>query len=85
MTSVARLQHRIDELAAIARTDDPAREIYGTSVSRLGLTPDEQRARDAVAAWCTPHGAQIRRDAAANLYARFPGTDADAPVVAGEP
>jgi allantoate deiminase len=81
MTSVARLQHRIDELAAIARSDDPVREIYGTSVSRLGLTPDEQRARDAVAAWCTPHGAQIRRDEAANFYARFPGTDTDAPVV----
>jgi allantoate deiminase len=81
VTSVARLQHRIDELAAIARSDDPVREIYGTSVSRLGLTPDEQRARDAVAAWCTPHGARTRRDEAANLYARFPGTDADAPVV----
>lgn len=81
MTSVARLQHRIDELAAIARSDDPVREIYGTSVSRLGLTLDEQRARDAVAAWCTPHGARTRRDEAANLYARFPGTDADAPVV----
>jgi allantoate deiminase len=81
VTSVARLQHRIDELAAIARSDDPVREIYGTSVSRLGLTLDEQRARDAVAAWCTPHGARTRRDEAANLYARFPGTDADAPVV----
>ena len=81
MTNTARLQQRIDELAAIARSDDPAREIYGTSVSRLGLTPDEQRARDAVAAWCVPHGAQIRRDEAANLYAKFPGTDADAPVV----
>jgi allantoate deiminase len=81
VTSVARLQHRIDELAAIARTDDPMREIYGTSVSRLGLTVDEQRAREAVAAWCTPHGAQIRRDAATNLYVRFPGKDPGAPVV----
>jgi allantoate deiminase len=81
VTSTARLQHRIDELAAIARSDDPVREIYGTSVSRLGLTADEQRARDAVAAWCTPHGAKIRRDEAANLYARFPGADPDAPVV----
>ena len=81
MTSTARLQHRIDELAAIARSDDPVREIYGTSVSRLGLTSDEQRARDAVAAWCAPHGAQVRRDEAANLYARFAGADPDAAVV----
>ena len=81
MTSAARLQHRIDELAQIARTDDPVREIYGTSVSRLGLTADEQRARDAVTAWCTPHGAAARRDEAANLYVRFPGADANAPVV----
>ena len=81
MTNTARLQQRIDELAAIARSDDPAREIYGTSVSRLGLTADEQRARDAVAAWCAPHGAEMRRDEAANLYARFAGRDADAPVL----
>jgi len=81
VTSTARLQHRIDELAAIARVDDPVREIYGTSVSRLGLTADEQRARDAVAAWCAPHGARLRLDEAANFYARFPGTDPDAAVV----
>ena len=81
MTDAARLERRINELAQIARTDDPPREIYGTAVSRLGLTADEQRARDLVAQWCAGHGATVRRDAAANLFVRFPGADADAPVV----
>ena len=81
MTDAARLERRINELAQIARTDDPPREIYGTAVSRLGLTADEQRARDLVAQWCAGHGATVRRDAAANLFVRFPGADANAPVV----
>ncbi|HYK97947.1 MAG TPA: Zn-dependent hydrolase [Candidatus Acidoferrales bacterium] len=79
MTDAARLERRINELAQIGRSDDPAREIYGTAVSRLGLTQDEQRARDLVTSWCL--GAEARRDAAANLYLRFAGADANAPVV----
>jgi allantoate deiminase len=42
-------------------------------VSRLGLTADEQRARDLVGGWLSARGAAVRRDAAANLYARFAG------------
>jgi allantoate deiminase len=45
----------------------------GTAVSRLGLSADEQRARDLVGAWLSAKGAQVRRDAAANLLARFGG------------
>ena len=45
----------------------------GTAVSRLGLSADEQRARDLVSAWLTEKGATVRRDAAANLFARFGG------------
>src|SRR5438094_3041135 len=81
MTDAARLERRIHELAQIGRTDDPVREIYATAVSRLGLSAEEQRARDLVTSWCVPHGATARRDPAANLYLRFPGADPHAPVV----
>jgi allantoate deiminase len=81
MTDAARLQERIDDLAQIARSDDPVNEVYGTAVSRLGLTADEQRARDLVTSWGAGHGATARRDAAANLYLRFPGADPHAPVL----
>jgi allantoate deiminase len=60
-----RLERRSAELARIAGR--------GTSVSRLGLSADEQQARDLVGGWLAARGAELRRDAAANLYARFPG------------
>jgi allantoate deiminase len=60
-----RLERRSSELARIAGR--------GTSVSRLGLSADEQQARDLVGGWLAARGAQVRRDGAANLYARFPG------------
>ena len=80
MTHAARLAHRIEELAAIGRADDPVNEVYG-AVSRLGLSAEEQQARDLVASWCAGYGGVARRDAAANLYVRFPCADPDAPVV----
>jgi allantoate deiminase len=60
-----RLERRMTELARIGGS--------GTSVSRLGLSADEQRARDLIAAWLSAKGAHVRRDAAANLFARFGG------------
>ena len=63
-----RLERRMTELARIGGT--------GTAVSRLGLSADEQRARDLVGAWLSAKGAQLRRDAAANLFARFGGEGA---------
>ena len=63
-----RLERRMTELARIGGT--------GTAVSRLGLSADEQRARDLVGAWLSAKGAQLRRDAAANLFARFDGEGA---------
>jgi allantoate deiminase len=60
-----RLERRSAELARIGGS--------GTSVSRLGLSADEQRARDLVGGWLAAKGAHLRRDAAANLYARFSG------------
>ena len=58
-----RLEKRIGELSAIGGR--------GTSVTRLGLSPDEQRARDLIGGWLRARGATIRRDAAANVYGRF--------------
>ena len=61
----ARLERHIAELSAIGGA--------GTSVTRLGLSPDEQRARDLVAGWLRARGGAVRRDPAANLYGRFGG------------
>lgn len=73
MTDEARLARRIAELAKIGGS--------GTSVSRLGLTREEEEARRLVASWCEAAGGRSRRDAAGNLYVRFDGADANAPVV----
>jgi allantoate deiminase len=61
----ARLERHIAELSAIGGS--------GTSVTRLGLSPDEQRARDLVGGWLRARGGTVRRDAAANVYGRFGG------------
>ncbi len=65
MIDPGRLERRTTELARIGGSS--------TSVSRLGLSADEQRARDLVSGWLAARGAQVRRDAAANLFARFAG------------
>ncbi|MDQ2912079.1 MAG: Zn-dependent hydrolase [Chloroflexota bacterium] len=65
MIDSGRLERRSGELSRIAGR--------GTAVSRLGLSADEQQARDLVGGWLAARGAEVRRDAAANLYARFPG------------
>jgi allantoate deiminase len=67
-----RLDRRTTELSRIAGR--------GTSVSRLGLSADEQQARELVGGWLVARGAQVRRDAAANLFARF-GGDGEAILV----
>ena len=61
----SRLERHIAELSAIGGA--------GTSVTRLGLTPVEQRARDLVGGWLRARGASVRRDAAGNVYGRFGG------------
>ena len=66
----ARLERRAAELSAIGGS--------GTAVTRLGLSTEEQAARDLVGGWLAARGATIRRDAAANLIARFGG---DGPAV----
>ncbi|HEY8808267.1 MAG TPA: Zn-dependent hydrolase [Candidatus Limnocylindria bacterium] len=59
----ARLERRIAELSAIGGS--------GTSVTRLGLSPDEQRARDLIGGWLRSRGAKVWRDPAGNIYGRF--------------
>ncbi|HEV2012197.1 MAG TPA: Zn-dependent hydrolase [Candidatus Limnocylindria bacterium] len=59
----ARLEKRIGELSAIGGT--------GTSVTRLGLSPEEQRARELVGGWLSARGAKVWRDPAGNVYGRF--------------
>ncbi len=63
MTDRARLEHRIARLASIGG--------HGTAVTRLGLSAEEQAARDLVGGWLAARGARVRRDPAANLWARF--------------
>jgi len=70
----ARLERRIAELSAIGGS--------GTSVTRLGLSSEEQRARELVGGWLEARGAIVRRDAAANLYGRFGGETGPAVLVA---
>lgn len=62
----ARLERRIAELSAIGGS--------GTSVTRLGLSPEEQQARDLVSGWLRARGATVRRDPAGNLYGRLGGS-----------
>ena len=59
----ARLEKRIAELSAIGGS--------GTSVTRLGLSPEEQRARELIGGWLRARGATVWRDPAANIYGRF--------------
>lgn len=73
MSDFFRLQKHIDELSAIGARDG--------AVTRLGLSLEEQAARDLVASWCLARGAQVRRDAAANLFARFAGERDKDPLV----
>ena len=61
--SAARIAERVEALAAIG--PDP-----GGGITRLGLTPEEQRARDLVASWLDPLGYRCDQDDAANLHCR---------------
>jgi allantoate deiminase len=61
--SAERLAGRLEELAGIGGGPDG-------SVTRLGLTPEEQRARDLVRSWLEPLGFEMREDDALNLFGR---------------
>src|SRR5688500_2071291 len=65
-----RLARRTTELSAIGGS--------GSAVTRRGLSREEQAARELVGGWLAARGATMRRDAAANLIARFGG---DGPAI----
>jgi allantoate deiminase len=64
--SADRIANRIEALAAIGR--DPA-----GGITRLGLTAEEQAARDLVCSWLAPLGYQCGQDDAGNLHCRAGG------------
>ena len=70
MIDRGRLERRIAELSGIGGK--------GAAVTRLGLSREEQRARTLVGDWLAARGARVRRDPAANLFARFGG---DGPAI----
>jgi allantoate deiminase len=68
--SVDRIAERVEALAGIGR--DPA-----GGLTRLGLSPEEQQARELVMSWLKPLGYQFDQDDAGNLHCRI----GDAPRV----
>lgn len=50
-------------------------------VCRLALSDEDKASRDLFAAWAEAAGCTVRVDAVGNIFARRPGSDADAPCV----
>ena len=69
-----RLSAEIEELAAISDADPPA-------VTRIVFTPTDLKARAWVRARCEQAGLALRQDPIGNLFARWQGSAADAPVI----
>lgn len=70
-----RLSAEIEELARISDTDHP-------SVTRVLFTPTDLRARKWLTDRMREAGLTVRVDAVGNVFARWGGTDPDAPPVA---
>jgi len=69
-----RLWQSLMEMAEIGATP-------GGGSSRLALTALDKNARDLFVSWCRDAGFAPRIDAMGNIFARRPGTDAEAPPV----
>lgn len=69
-----RLVQEIDDLAKISEAEPPV-------VTRIVFTPADLRARAWIKAICTDAGLFIRDDAVGNTFARWVGSDPDAPAV----
>ena len=69
-----RLTAEIEALAAFSDAEAPA-------VTRIVFTPTDRKARDWMKARCQEAGLQIRDDAIGNTFARWNGSDPQAPVV----
>jgi ureidoglycolate amidohydrolase len=68
------LTAEIEELAAISEAKPPA-------VTRIVFSPTDRRARAWLIARCEKAGLTVRPDAIGNIFARWAGTDPNAPVV----
>ena len=69
-----RLLSEIDELASFSDAEAPA-------VTRIVFTPTDLKAREWMKAHCEEAGLTVRQDAVGNIFARWNGSDAAAPVV----
>jgi ureidoglycolate amidohydrolase len=69
-----RLQSEIEALAAISDAEAPA-------VTRIVFTPTDLRARAWLKERCEAAGLAVRQDAVGNTFARWNGSDPNAPVV----
>jgi len=72
----ARLLARLNQLAAIGRTEDG-------SCCRLALTDEDKAGRDLVSAWMRELGLEVRVDGIGNIFALRRGTEDTAPVMTG--
>jgi N-carbamoyl-L-amino-acid hydrolase len=72
----ARLMARLNELAAIGRTEDG-------SCCRLALTDEDKAGRDRVSGWMRELGLEVRVDAIGNIFGLRRGTEDAAPVMCG--
>src|SRR5579863_8934077 len=70
----ARLSAEIEELAAISDAEPPA-------VTRIVFTPTDLKARAWLRSRCEGAGLSVRVDAIGNTFARWEGSEPDAPVV----
>ena len=69
-----RLTREIEELAQISDAEAPA-------VTRIVFTPTDLKARAWLVARCKEAGLAVRQDSIGNIFARWAGTDANAPAV----
>src|SRR6201993_3049354 len=69
-----RLGSEIEALAVFSDAEAPA-------VTRIVFTPTDLKARAWMKARCEEAGLRVREDAIGNTFARWPGADANAPVV----
>ena len=69
-----RLLLEIDALALFSDAESPA-------VTRIVFTPTDLKARDWMKTRCAEAGLTVRQDAVGNIFARWHGSDPEAPVV----
>ncbi len=72
----ARLLDRLNQLAAIGRTEDG-------SCCRLALTDEDKAGRDLVVRWMRELGLEVRIDQAGNIFGLRRGTEDTDPVMTG--